>query len=129
MFMLLFPLTVFIICHPLRESRWNKIKGIQFLQSNDIQELPGAEHPGAAAEIQWKAEDRTQRHRRFGEKNKRQQGKKKQNYCGRYSVKYTLSFQMPMSNTKYWISIYHAQEFAWFYKFLYNTVDKKFIVQ
>lgn len=128
MVMLIFPLTVFVIFHPLWESWWNKIKGIQFLQSNDIQELPGAEHPGAAAEIHWKTENRTKHYRKYEEKNKAQQEKQKQNGCARYSVKY-LSFQMPMSNAESWIFIFHPQEFTRFYKFHYNTAGKKFIVR
>lgn len=76
MVMLLLPLTVFVICHPIWESGWNKIKGIQFLQSNDIQELPGPEYPGAAAEIHWKTENRTEQYWKFGEEDKIQQDNK-----------------------------------------------------
>lgn len=57
----LFPLTPFVSCQPLWRSWWSKLKGIQFLWSTNIQEMPGAEHTGAIVEMHWKAGDRNRK--------------------------------------------------------------------
>lgn len=125
MFMLLFPLTVFVSCQPLWESWWSKIKGIQFLRSTGIQELPGLNRCCSRNALKGR---RQQQKGTEKEEKKTKIQREKQNYCVGYSVKYSSNFQMLMSNDKCWISIFHPQELAWLYKFLYNTVGKKFIV-
>lgn len=115
-------LLLFVICHPYEKAGEIKLKRFSSFKPMTFRSFQSLN----AQVLQQKFTERQKTEQNSTENLERKTKYSKKKKKAKWLCKTRcLSFWIPVSNAKCWLSSCHPQEFAWFYKFFYSMIRNK----